>query len=76
MSEPTPVFDEVFKSNPFKAFPTEYTDRYTPDIARQEGIAIGVERRTEQVLDLIDAIPKPSKQLLALRDLIANMEAE
>ena len=70
----TPVFEEVLASNPFTAFPTEYTDRYTPEVARQEGEMRGLDKRSEQVIALIDAVKNPTKQLLELRAQIQDLE--
>ena len=74
--EPTPVFDETLEANPFRAFPTEYTDRYTPEVARKEGERCGVQKAFEFVVSLIDEEPKPTKQLLKLRQQILDMEIE
>lgn len=65
----TPVFDEVWKSNPFTVLPTEYTDRYTPEVARQEGDRAA----TQRILERLQAIDKPSKQL---KELIKELEEQ
>lgn len=70
----TPVFEEVLASNPFTAFPTEYTDRYTPEVARQEGELRGLSKRSEQILNLIAEVEKPTKQLLELRARILRLD--
>lgn len=62
----TPVFDAVLDANPFKAFPTEYTDRYTPEVARQQGVQHGERQATERFLKRLKAIKNPTKQITTL----------
>lgn len=70
----TPVFDRVFAdSNPFKALPTEYTDRYTPEVARQQGQVAGERQERDRILKLIASM-KPTKALEALRAEIEKAE--
>lgn len=68
----TPVFDRLFaESSPFKALPTEYTDRYTPEVARQQGYKQGAATQIEQLIADIEAIEKPTKQVV---ELLAKLE--
>jgi hypothetical protein len=57
----------------FKALPTEYTDRYTPESARQLGIEQGWRDRNNEIIAKLKGIAKPTKQVL---DLLAELEKE
>lgn len=56
-----PIFDSIFKSS-FKAFPAEYTDRYTPEVARHQGHVTGYNQAIADVLKLFASQPKLTKQ--------------
>jgi hypothetical protein len=72
----TPVFERLFKeSNPFKPFPTEYTDRFTPEVARQQGFTAGYQQALNDVTKLICKI-KPTKTTVKLLDDIEEMANE
>lgn len=68
----TPVFDRVFAQTKFTAFPVEYTDRYTPEVARQQGELEGVRKERQRILNLIHS----RKQTKALEGLRAEIEVE
>ena len=78
MSEATPVFDAVAKEhkNKFQAFPPEYTDRYTPEVARHQGFVAGYNQAIGNVLTLAAEIlgSKPTKQAQAIFDAINELE--
>lgn len=67
----TPVFDSVLRATTFTAFPVEYTDRYTPEVARQQGHKAGTVVGLELAISLLKEVKKPSKQIL---DIIAKLE--
>ncbi len=67
----TPVFDSVLAGTKFTAFPTEYTDRYTPEVARQQGHRAGSAAGIQLAISLLKEIKKPSKQIL---DIIEKLE--
>lgn len=69
----TPVFDAVLGLHPPTIPVTvDYTDRYTPEVARNEGALYGAESMRELILKLARAVPKPTKQI---QDLIQKIEA-
>lgn len=72
----TPVFDEVFKSTVFTTLPSDYTDRYTPEVARLEGQQNGQAKMLEVVIAMIDEEQKPTKQLLEFRERLVSYEFE
>lgn len=59
-----PVFEQVWRENPFTQL--EYTDRYTPEIARQEGAKHGAIQMQEVILKKLHAIKSPTKQVQAI----------
>lgn len=64
-----PVFADTLAHHPFKPFPTEYTDRYTPEQARQDGARF--ER--QNLINRIRKIDNPTKQV---KQLLAELEKE
>lgn len=72
-----PVADQVARDMRskgfFKAMPTEYTDRYTPEVARQMGHEQGWRDRNNQIIAKLRLIEKPTKQVAAL---LAELEEE
>lgn len=72
----TPIFDEVMGGNPFSSFPAIYTDRYTPEVARQQGYKQGAEDLRNQILKALISIKKPSKQLLQAIELVREIGDE
>lgn len=72
----TPVFDRVFAQfGGFRALPQEYTDRFTPEVARQQGQLHGERTERERILSIIAGM-KPTKALDALRAEIEGTEDE
>lgn len=57
------IFDQVLASTRFTTLPTEYTDRFTPEIARQQGVQQGSQSALNFVLGLLENIKKPSIQV-------------
>lgn len=78
MSEPTPVFDAVAREHrkKFAAFPTEYTDRFTPEVARHQGFVTGYNQAIGNVLTLLAEAgePKMTKQLEKAFQLVTDLE--
>jgi len=73
----TPIFDAVLNKTPFTApVKLDYTDRYTPEVARNEGALYGAEGMRETILKLARAMPKPTKQLQQLIESIEAIEHE
>jgi hypothetical protein len=68
-----PIFHQVMAANRFTSLPTEYTDRYTPEIARQQGVLAGERKAIERMLAKGHAIKNPTKQLQAF---LAEIEDE
>lgn len=60
-----PIFHAVAATHRFTAMPTEYTDRFTPEVARQAGVLSGERNATERILAKGRAIKNPTKQLTA-----------
>lgn len=72
----TPVFDQVFKThNPFSVMPDEYTDRFTPEVARQQGFAAGYHQALNDITKLICKI-KPTKATVQILDEIEELANE
>jgi len=59
-----PVFEQVLRENPFAKL--EYTDRYTPEVARQEGWKLGAIQMQEVILKKLRKIKSPTKQVQAI----------
>lgn len=57
----------------FKALPTEYTDRYTPEVAHNLGREQGWRARNNEIIAKLRMIEKPTKQILML---LAELEEE
>ncbi len=73
----TPIFDQVIAGITFTAPPNlDYTDRYTPEVARNEGALYGAEGMKQEILKLARAVPKPTKQLLELINKIEDITHE
>jgi hypothetical protein len=68
----TPIFDLIGRQKNYKIPLTEYVDRYTPEMARQQGVLTGGEDMKRMILALARDVKKPTKQLL---DLIEKIEA-
>lgn len=68
----TPVFDTTFSGFKFTNLPTEFVDRYTPEMARKEGYLAGLEAMRAEVLSMARAVEKPTRQL---QDFAARIEA-
>ena len=60
-----PIFHTVAATHRFTALPVEYTDRFTPEVARQAGVLSGERTATERILTIGRAIKNPTKQLQA-----------
>jgi len=60
-----PIFHQVMADNRFTALPTEYTDRFTPEVARQQGELNGERKTLDRILAKGRAIKNPTKQLQA-----------
>lgn len=72
----TPVFDRVFASlNPYASMP-EFTERFTPEVARQQGFRAGEDKMLETVLKMISRIDRPTKQIKDLRDALLDLDLE
>lgn len=67
-----PVFEQVWREQPFAKL--EYTDRYTPEQARQDGARKGAVDMQETILKMAKAIKAPTKQLKALIKEIEEIE--
>lgn len=65
----TPIFDSIFAKG-FSALPTEYTDRYTPEVARQAGYRSGAVDSLTLVLGYLESF----KRTKAIDDLIRKIE--
>ncbi len=73
----TPIFDQVIAGITFTAPPKlEYTDRYTPEVARNEGSLYGAENMKQEILKLARAVPRPTKQLQELIQAIEDITHE
>lgn len=73
----TPVFDALFNKQPFTApVKLDYSSRYTPEAARNEGALYGAQSMKETILKLARAVPKPTKQLQQLIEAIEELEHE
>lgn len=70
------IFRKVLGENPFTALPAEYTDRYTPEVARQAGHKAGYQAALDKVIYLIQSTPRPSRQLKALLAEVERLEDE
>lgn len=68
-----PIFHQVLAESRFTSLPTEYTDRYTPEVARQQGELLGERKTLDRILAKGHAIKNPTKQLLAF---LAEIEEE
>lgn len=68
-----PIFHQVFKTNSFTALPPTYSDRYTPEVARQQGVLTGERNMRLHILAKGRAIKNPTKQLQAF---LAEIEEE
>ena len=66
------IFDQMQRDFKFTALPTEYTDRFTPDMARAQGSTAGRRAEIEFLLDYIDDCPRPTRQLLNMRSLLED----
>lgn len=74
----TPIFHQVAaerKTN-FKAFPSEYTDRFTPEVARHQGFVSGYNQAIGNVLTLLAEAGKPkmTKQLEEAFQAVSDLE--
>lgn len=58
-----PVFRSVMADHPFTALPPTYTDRFTPEVARQQGFKAGWQSALQEVISLAEKQGKPTKQL-------------
>lgn len=70
----TPVFDRVFRNQNFKALPTEYTDRFTPEVARQQGYRHGYNQALDTVATIIRSQGKLTKSMQTLLDQVIDLE--
>ncbi len=68
----TPIFNDTIARHRFTALPTEYTQQFTPEVARQAGDTYGRQQHNKAVLDLLKSIKRPSKQLT---EIINHLEA-
>lgn len=68
-----PIFHAVAATHHFTSLPAEYTDRYTPEVARQQGELIGERKTRDRILAKGYAIKNPTKQLQAF---LAEIEEE
>ena len=66
------IFDQMQRDFKFTALPTEYTDRYTPEMAREQGKTAGRIAEIEYLLDVIDDCPRPTQQLRNLASLLQD----
>lgn len=73
----TPVFKQTAREwkakRDFTVMPAEYTDRYSPEVARQMGHEQGWRDRNNQIIAKLRLIEKPTKQVAAL---LAELEEE
>ena len=58
-----PIFRQVATDHPFTALPTTYTDRFTPEVARQQGFKAGWQAALQEVISMAEKQSKPTKQL-------------
>ena len=66
-----PIFHQVMAATRFTSLPAEYTDRYTPDVAKQQGLRLGMRNEIENLIQVIDeTFEKPTKQVLHLKALL------
>jgi len=72
----TPVYDALKAGHDFTKLPTEYTDRYTPEVARNEGWLAGAEKMRERILKMAGEVSKPTKQLLEFIEKIEAIDYE
>jgi hypothetical protein len=68
-----PIFRTVIADHPFTSLPPTYTDRFTPEVARQQGVLHGERTTRERILAKGRAIKNPTKQLMAF---LAEIEEE
>jgi len=43
----TPIYQAMVSNRPFKALPTEYTQQFTPEVARQAGDTYGRQQHNK-----------------------------
>lgn len=70
----TPVFTDTLARHRFTALPREYSDRYTPEVARQAGDTYGRQQHNQAVLDMLKSIKRPSKQLQEIIEKLEGLE--
>ncbi len=70
----TPVFNDTLARHRFTALPAEYTDRYTPEQARQAGDTYGRQQHNQAVLSMLKTIKKPSKALQHVIETLEELE--
>lgn len=59
----------------YTKLPTDYVDRYTPEVARREGIKIGTHTAFKSVLYYLQETKKPTfKNLIALLEAAIERE--